>query len=1055
MVSAVPALAQTGDTSQIFGTVRDESGGVVPGATVTTRNRTTGLERTTVTSDKGEYVVPSLPLGTYSITISLDGFRTLVRDGIALRVDQQARVDALMAVGNVAEMTTVVGGPPLLETRSATLKDVVDERRMVDLPLNGRNPLELTLLVPAVQVTPATSINTGSTRPGQVNISASGGRGNTIAHLLDGADNSDNYTNVSNVYPNPDALAEFSVQTNNFSAEYGRRLGGVINAITKSGTNAFHGSGFEFFRDESMNASNFFTPGRGDGLKRHQYGASIGGPLVENRAFFFGSWQGTNIRQLPVDVTAVVPTAAMRAGDFSDLRNAAGQLIVVRDPATGLPFLNNQIPVERFDAVARRLLDYVPTPADARGRLQIPLVNESDDHQLVGKVDVQLTSSTRLTTRYLYDKLVRPNPVIETNILSGQRTPDFITHNFQASATHVFSPRLLGVFSMNYNGLESTFEYGYPTTLRELGADLADLSPNKDISIAVTGFFTIPQLGIGPVNRDNLQLQSSFTLATGRHELKAGTDLLWQVQDLPGAGFQSNGHFDFANAFSGSNLTDFLLGLPSRFNQATPQTQRLEAFNPGLYVQDTFRVSSRLTINAGLRYEPYLPWVETHNRQAAVWQPGQQSQRAPGLPPNLLVVGDPGVPEAGHDKAWNRFDPRVGVVLLPDERSSLRAAFGIFHEFPGSIVNNRMTLAPPFAVAVNIQNPTSLSSPWTAATPNPYPTDLPPDPSFRFPSPLAPTVYGPDFSNAYARQWNMSYERQLAGAWVGRVSYIGSQTRNLLVNREINPGLPAPGATLNNINQRRQYFPAYSSVVQFESTGRSNYHALAVSGEKRYSDNYSVTGSYTFSRSRDLGGATVAGGAGAFYSNPADRENDYGRSDFDRPHRFVGTVIWDIPGGNDNAVLHYLLSRWQISATFTAESGAPVNVLAGSDRSVDGVAGDRPDQTGDPQLSSDRSRAEQIAEWFDTGAFQQATLGAFGSAPRNSVRGPGFASLDMSLVKSFEVGPTRAQFRIEAFNALNRVNLGQPNSTLSSPLFGQISQARDPRILQLAVRVVF
>ena len=453
------AAAQTGETARMFGTVRDSSGGVLPGVTVVARNQDTGLERTAVTGETGNYVVTSLPIGMYRVTVSLSGFRTFSQSDVRLRVDDQVRIDAELGVGEMSEVTTVTAATPLLETRSASMKNVVDERRMIDLPLNGRNPLELTQLVPGVQITPTASINTGSTRPGQVNISASGGRGNTVAHVLDGGDNSDNYTNVSNVYPNPDALAEFSVQTNNFSAEFGRRLGGVINAITKSGTNDFHGSAFEFYRDESLNATNFFTPGKGDGLNRHQYGGSFGGPIRRDKAFFFTSWQGTRIRQRPVDVVAVVPTAAQRRGDFSNFRTASGALIVIRDPVTGQPYPNNQIPIAQFDPVAARLLQYLPIPPDDTGKALVPLINESDDDQVIGKVDYQLTGATRLTGRYLFDTLRRPDPIDPENLLSGQRTPDFVTHNLQGAVTHVFSPALLGTLAVNYNGLASSFGY--------------------------------------------------------------------------------------------------------------------------------------------------------------------------------------------------------------------------------------------------------------------------------------------------------------------------------------------------------------------------------------------------------------------------------------------------------------------------------------------------------------------------------------------------------------------------------------------------------------------
>jgi hypothetical protein len=780
------AQAQTGDSARIYGSVHDSSGAAVANAEVIAKNQNTGVIRKTVSTDSGDFVIANLPTGTYTVTITLSGFKAYLQEGIQLHVDAQAQVSAMLVVGELKESVSVTAEAPLLESRVATLNNVVGEKDMTELPLNGRNALQLTLLVPGVEDATNGTFISGNSRPDQQLISTGGARGNTVLYNLDGIFDGDSYTNITNVYPNPDALQEFSFQTNDFSAEYGHRVGGVVNAITRSGSNGFHGSLFEFVRNDFFDATNFFTPGVSDGLQRNQYGATLGGPIRRNKTFFFGSWQATGLRQHAVGATDVVPTAAERLGDFSHLLNSSGQEIIIKDPTTGQPFANNQISPTRFDPVAAQVLQWIPIPTNSTGVLQVPVYTIYNDNQFVGKVDHNLSDSTRLSVRYLYDMDIAGNTVLPTDLLGANREPDFRSHNALLSVLHTFSPTLIFVASTGFNRLQSSYTRGFPETLAQLGANIGDLSVNKDVELSIGNFFTIPPitgLNGGILTRNDFQNQASFTWIKGKHELKFGADVLRLHLDMPSLPFNSDGKFTFTNSFTGSNLTDFLLGQGTSFTQGSPQSEALRGWSPGFYIQDNYRITSKLTLNLGLRYEPFFPWIDVRADKIAVWRPGQQSTRAPGLPPNLLVGGDPGVPQAGYNGSLNRFEPRLGFAYQLDSKTATRGGFGIFYDYPNSQVANEMTLYAPFAVKVTIQNPTSIVNPWTAAQPNPFPTVIPPPPSYAFPKPLTSAVYAPNFTNAHAEQWNFTVERQLLASWVARVSYMATQGGDLLANR--------------------------------------------------------------------------------------------------------------------------------------------------------------------------------------------------------------------------------------------------------------------------------
>ncbi len=447
--------AQLVATGRVNGIVTDQAGAVLPGARVKVTELQTNQSRSIVSNESGEFSFPILPVGEYRVETELTGFQKNITNNIKLTVHQTINLELALQVGEVSQTIEVTGSPTLVESSVPTLKSVIDQKKIQELPLEGRNVLKLMLLVPGVQPTSGAFINQEYTAPNQVFVSSNGGRGNTIVYNLDGVDNSDTYTNVANSYPNPDALEAITIETNSYSAEHGRRGGGVLNAITRSGTNSWHGSLFEFVRNSAFNATNFFTPGVEDGFKRHQFGGTIGGPIFKDKTFFFASYQRTTYRRLSVNQTAIVPTAAQRTGDFSNLRGANGQVIIIRDPNTGLPFPNNQIPSGRISPISTKLLDFLPLPDNpSTGLVRLAIPNVSDDDQFLTRVDHNLSNSNRLTVRLLYDRLKSGTEnVPSNNILNAVSRANFRTTNISISDTHTFSPTLIGVFSATLNRL--------------------------------------------------------------------------------------------------------------------------------------------------------------------------------------------------------------------------------------------------------------------------------------------------------------------------------------------------------------------------------------------------------------------------------------------------------------------------------------------------------------------------------------------------------------------------------------------------------------------------
>jgi hypothetical protein len=1054
-------LGQT-TKSVIHGFVFDSSGAVVPNVQLVLKNEGTGAAQSAVSASDGAFVFPGLLPGSYSLSATMQGFKAFRRQAFQLQVNQQLRVDAVLEPGQLSETVTVTDSPVQVDTRTATLKEIVSRTAIIELPLNGRNVLSLLTLQAGVVASGGTFVQAYSQAGAGYNVS--GGRGNSVNFLLNGGTNIDTYTNVANLTPNPDAVEEFSLQNVSYGAEFARP-GGVVNLISRSGTNEVHGAAYNFLRNGALNARNFFAARR-DMLIRNQFGFSLGGPVYlpklfdgRNRTFFFANYEGLRTNGNSGVGNVVTPTAAQRAGDLSSVATP------VLDPLTRQPFPGNQIPAARLDPAMQNFLKaMIPLPeADGRFRF-VSSISRAPSDQYTLRGDQNIGSSDRLYVSYFNVEGDSSSPGTVGNMFDMGGGTQYSTRHLAANHTHLFSPSVVNTFQFSWNHRSKGFFSGLPFAWADFGVNFKPISDSPHGGFYSAIFNAVPPL-VGKVSGDTFHWSNALSWVRGRHEFKFGGDAFYDKLHFDEK-WVSGGRFIFRADFTNHGLGDMMLGLPTQFRVVNPNLSDSTRPAFAFYAQDTFKASRRFSVNYGVRWEPFLNWKETRG-QTLWWAPGQQSRKYPNLPPNLLAVGDPGVPVRGQNNDIGRLAPRLGLAFDPrgNGRWSIRAGYGFFLDTAWVPAETGLiTSGPPFNFATLIVNPPSFRDPFQGRV-NPYPAPIPAPPDMPQPRPLGGIgLYSPDLGNPYIQQWNLSIERQLPSRILARASYVGSKGTYLLRSTAFNPAVYIPGnapdgTPLSSVanTQARRVYQDFTSLDVGLTDGNSIYHGLQTTLERPMHRNLLFKVNYTLSKTLDDSKQSIGPASADNLRSPFNRSLDKGRADFDRRHVLVASFVgqsWNPKQANP--LLRGLLGGWVMTGIVTAQTGAPFTPRSGQDRSLSAVGQDTPDIVGDPHAPS--GAAERRLGWFNTRAFAPNALGTPGNAGRNILSAPGLFNIDFGAYKNFPI-PLREgfhiQFRSEFFNFLNHTNFGSPNATLTSPDFGKIFSAAGPRILQFALRVNF
>jgi hypothetical protein len=1067
-------LAQRTSAS-VAGTIADPSGAVVPNAHVAATELSTSSSVNVQSNASGFFLISDLKPGTYRLHVDANGFQGFEQTGITLQVGQAATVNVTLKLGSSSQEVSVSSAPPLVDTSSQTVSFAITPQFTEDIPLNGRNVLQLMALAPDTSEHVGDNYsNQEATRPesGAGFVTASGeARENSTAFFLDGGLNEDTYTNVANVFPNPDAIQEFTFETNSYSAKYGGRGGGVVNAVTRSGTNQLHGTAYEYLRNGSFNASNYFSTSP-DTLKRNQFGFSVGGPIQKNKTFAFLAYQRTTFRYGTTSNVAYGPTPAELSGDWSAIPQQ------ISNPFTGVPYANNQIPTSSYDPISLKLLSLVPTGSANDGRILYNSRQLQNDNQWVGRIDRNFGDKLTLYGSYLWDGLDFPNTPDPSNILTGGPDKKWRSQHVAINAAYRLTNNLLTTLTAAYS--RALINYTGSTafkSLPDLGANYPVWDPSgvKEAGFYIDGWFNAQWLGKYDITRNQYDFNNNWTWVHGQHTLDFGGELTLS-QSIVNQAYSSSGYEGWWCASSGYSPVDFMLGENCYFEQYAPSYVAPHGKSPSLYVNDAWRATRRLTVDLGLRWEPWLPWPDSSSQQIgdvispAAYAQGIHSRRYPNLPPGILLRGDPGVPDGLAPSDWKLFDPRVGLAwdVFGDGKTSVRAGFGIYHDQPFGRMYNEMMSTVPFTQGAVVQDTTvSAYNPYAAS---PYNGQIPPleSPLPRntvFPLPLTYAVgFATNYKPPATMQWNLTLERQLGKGVLIRTGYEASESYHMFDSRDRNAAIFIPGqSTVDNTAQRRPWYPDYGgSVIVNESRITSSYNALEVSAEKRMTGNFSFLGGYRWAKCLDIGGSTSTFAFNEF----TDANNiglDRGLCNSDVASQFKMSAVWKTPTiAGLGFVGRHVIGGWTLSGIWVNRDGFPFSVLASTDVNLDGTYYDRASLTGTPSLSSNRSQAAKLAQWFNTAAFQDPQNGSNGTAPRNFLRGPGYANLDFSLAKSFGLpwGPLRdsqkIDVRAEFFNALNHPNFCNPNNAVGSgDQFGRIDCASDPRILQFTLKYSF
>ena len=1032
MVLAVsPFVAAQIITGTIQGVVIDTTGAVLPGVDITVRNLDTNQVRTSLTNETGDFLVPLLSVGTYEVTAELPGFQTSVKTGMQLQVEQRMNLTFTLEVGAITDTVTVTEAAPLVQSDTATVGTIIDAQKIVELPLNGRRFSRIGLLIPTATQNRAGAAD-GRDQRDMFSVAGLPARYNN--YMIDGIENNDNAINMAAVKPSMDSVQEYKILAGTYSAEYGRGGGAQVNVVSKTGGNAFHGSIFEFYRDSSMDAKNYFAaPDEPNPpLTRHQFGFSLGGPIIRDKTFLFIADEVLRLKDTQTRVTQV-PTAAMKQGDFSALLEPGhifgGKPIIMRDPFNdNAPFPGNIIPADRFDRAGREIMKLFPDPNQA-GKLNF--LSASVDnwrwHQPSVRVDHTFSESDSLFFRWNHNILRTDNTFRGSQLPGWKYLSRMHTNNGGLVETHVFSPDLINEVRLGYN----FFNEQYPSP--NMGTDYTEeLFGIKGASkradelgyprFALGGFTQIGDHNANPRVDHTLQFYDGISWLKGDHALKFGVNFK-KVRSRIYTLSNPRGTFRFNGRFTGQSVGDALLGIPNQVNLNRGDAQvYLRQAVLHLFVQDDWQFSDRLTLNLGLRWEinqqPYDKDDERSNFNVATGK--------------IEFAGVDGVPRGLSPTDFKTLAPRFGFAydLTSDGRTIMRGGYGVYF--------NQVAWASFLTGA-------GRSAPWvealefisSATTPGITMDDPFPEALAR--GRITHYLQDVDLRTPYIQQFSFGLQREFGQNIVVDLSYLGNKASKQNIRRQVNQPTPGPGSR-SVVNARRP-FPEIGNLRRIETSGNMNYHSGSIRVEKRFSDGLTFNTSYTW------------GKAIHDQASPDSRNKRLGRgpANIDNRHRLVSSFVYELPSGGSGPARH-IIGGWQISGVLQLRSGQAYTPGLRTDVSNTTVRADRPNVIGDTHASNPDPRAG----WWDKAAFTMPELYTFGNAGTGVLTGPSFKNMDLSLQKVAQVTESQSlEFRLDFFNLTNHPNFGAPNVRFDSPSFGTISRALSARQLQLGVKYVF
>jgi len=1083
-----PLPAQT-VVSQISGTVRDSSGAVLPGVEMKVTNTDTSATRTVITNEAGQYVVPNLPVGPYRLEASLPGFSTYVQSGIVLQVNSNPAIPIVLQVGSVNQTVEVQADAAMVETQTTSIGQIIDNQHVVELPLNGRDVSQLIALSGAA-VAGSGGLKSNLNHPDAVAYSVAGGLINATNYVLDGGNHLDPRTNVGMPLPFPEAMQEFKVETSALPANYGSQPGGAVNVVTKSGTNKFSGTMFWFMRNYAMNARNYFAATR-DSLKRNQFGGTLGGPLIQDKLFFFGAVQETTLRQLPTPSQAFVPTPAVLQGDFRTVLSppCKARPINLASTLNGAPFAtNNVISTSLFNPVAMKYIARIPVSTDPCGLLKYSIPNETDSYQVLGRVDWRRTSNDSIFVRYYISDANLKAFLDPANVLSSRLGLPDRSQSVIIGDTYILNPKVVSSFRVSYTrgAVRRLSPNGVPTAT-ELGSKVISMFPRyTGQNFGPSGYFG--QAGIpGYVMTNVYDISESVAVTARSHQLSMGFE--WIQTQMNGLGpFQMNPSFTFNGQVTNDALVDFMTGNPFTVLQGGGQISHDKRNAPGLYIQDYWKVKPRFQVDLGLRWDPYIPSYSRYGYamrfSQARFDQGVKSKMFVNAPAGITVPGDDGWngSRSTTTAQYHILSPRIGFVFDPTGKGieTIRAGYGVFYGSTYLWSTQHVPLNPPWGNTITLNQPKGgLSDPWSdypGGDPFPPPNVFPP--TAKFPVFGTFVFENTDNKRPYTQQWNLAVQRQIGSDLLASVSYIGNRTTHQTLGRELNPavyipnncvagqyGLTAAGpcSTASNISSRRAFYlkdpvngQYFGSTVMEDPNGNATYNALLLSVNRRFSNNFSTLANYTWSHCLNQGepGQDIVN----FYQDVNNRRAEWGDCGSDRRHLVNVSVVSRTPVFGSK-LAQMILGNWAASGIYTFNSGSPLSI-APSISSLTGVSNLRPNIIAETHVDN-----PTLTRWFNTDAFQNPAPGTLGNEGRTiRLYGPSAWNVDAALSRTFPLKEKlKIDFRLEAFNLFNHARFGNPNTspssnpntTINNSNFGKITAAQDPRIMQAALKLNF